>query len=272
MEAIAAAAIHQDYKVLKMERPLKDAEKFGAVTLLGEKYSDPARFILINKGGWDDALNRYSLELCGGTHIDRLGELILVKILKDSSVSRGVRRIEGVAGLAAVDYLVETASRAEAAAARLSIVPEELPARIEQLLEREKKLRLEIDGLKKSKISGGKPAGEVDGGGDYKVVLFNAGDADAASLRGVADELKGGETNAAFFVCSVREGRLSFVVSATKDIKAADFSASETAKKIASFLGGNGGGRKDFAQGGGQAKEYSNDFKAKIIGIIRGKG
>ena len=130
IENMANAAIAKGYKVFKMERPLADAGKFGAVTLLGEKYADPARFVLINKGGWDSAGDHYSLELCGGTHIDELARLMVVKILKDSAVSRGVRRIEGVAGPAALDHLRNIVAIAEKAAARLSAGPEDLAGRV----------------------------------------------------------------------------------------------------------------------------------------------
>ena len=271
IENMANAAIAKGYKVFKMERPLADAGKFGAVTLLGEKYADPARFVLINKGGWDSAGDHYSLELCGGTHIDELARLMVVKILKDSAVSRGVRRIEGVAGPAALDHLRNIVAIAEKAAARLSAGPEDLAGRVESLLEHEHKLRAEIEGLKKNKISGSAAKAEADAGGAFSVVLLNAGDAEASALRGAADELKKGKTNSAVFVCSSRDGKLSFVLTGTPDLTAGNFNASAIAKNIAAYLQGSGGGRKDFAQGGGQAREYSKDFKSRIIDIIRGK-
>ena len=268
IETIANAAITENYRVFKMERPLKDAEKFGATTLLGEKYADPARFVLINKGGFDHANERYSLELCGGTHIDSLGELMLVKVLKDSSVSRGVRRIEGVAGLAAVDHLRAAAETAETAAKKLSVPVEELPARLGQLLETLKELKA---GKAKAAPAAAPKEGKklLDGGIDGSgstLLFYDAGELDMKALRGYSDEVKKGLKSALLFVCSRSEGRFSFIVTHTGDVKA---DASAIAKGVAAAVNGSGGGRKDFAQGGGEPPADMAAFERQLAELAK---
>ncbi len=262
IESIANAAVRENYRVFKMERPLSDAEKFGATTLLGEKYKDPARFILINRGGWDEAGERCSLELCGGTHVDALGELMLIRVLKDSSVSRGVRRIEGVAGPAAVDHLRDNSDIAEIAAKKLSVTVEDLPARLDQLL-------ANIKELKAGRI---KPAQDsslktdlrllAEGINGANVMVCDAGAMEVKSLRGLSDGIKKDLKSSLLFVYSRVEGKFSFIVTHTGDLKA---DASAIAKGVAVMLNGSGGGRKDFAQGGGEIPADMIAFEKQLV-------
>ena len=268
VERIANEAVSRNFKVFKMERPLKDAEKFGATTLLGEKYQDPARFVLINKEGWESAKDRYSLELCGGTHIDALAELVVVKILKDSSVSRGVRRIEGVAGPAAVAHLTRLAGFAEAAASKLSIPPQDLPARVDQLLENIKELK-----AGKAKAAPAVSAKEgrkllaegIDGSGS-SFMVYDAGGLGMKDLRGLSDEIKKGLKSTLLFIYSRAEGKFSFIITHTGDDKA---DASAIAKSVSALLNGSGGGRKDFAQGGGDIPADLPAFEQNLVELAK---
>ncbi len=266
VEHLSNSAIAQDFGVHKAERPLADAQKFGATTLLGEKYSDPARFVLINRGGFDMARERYSLELCGGTHIDRTGELLVIKILKDSSVSRGVRRIEGVAGPAAVDYLSKVASYAEAAASKLSIPPQDLPGRVDQLLENIKELK---SGKAKAPAASAGSGESVDLAGGVKLVSTEAPGAAIPALRGLSDQLKAKHKSSVLFLYSSAEGKLSFVASATPDMKGSRFDASAFIREVSGLIGGKGGGRPDFAQGGGPAPADMADFRRKVAELAK---
>jgi len=268
IEDIANAAVREDYLVSKALRPLADAQAFGATTLLGEKYADPARFILINRGGFETARDRYSLELCGGTHIDRTGELLVIKILKDSSVSRGVRRIEGVAGPAAVAYLSGLARVTETLAARLSVPPQEVAERVEQLLENLKELKsgkakaapaaAPKDG--KKLLSGG-----IDGSGS-SLVAYDAGALDMKDLRGFSDAVKKDLKSTLLFIYSRSAGKFSFIVTHTGDVNA---DASAIAKGVAAAVNGSGGGRKDFAQGGGEVPADMRAFEAQLVELAR---
>ena len=267
VEEIANAAVNADYLVSKELRPLADAQKFGATTLLGEKYADPARFILINRGGFQTAKDRYSLELCGGTHIDRTGELLTVKILKDSSVSRGVRRIEGVAGPAAVAYLSDLAKVTETLAVRLSVPAQEVPARVEQLLENIKELRSgKAKAAQAAPREGRKLLTEgIDGSGS-SFMVYDAGEAEMKALRGLSDEIKKGLKSTLLFVYSRGGGKFSFVVTHTGDVKA---DASAIAKGVAGVINGSGGGRKDFAQGGGEVPSDMQGFERQLVELAK---
>lgn len=267
IEKIANEAVRSDYKVFKMERPLKDAEKFGAVTLLGEKYQDPARFVLINAGGWDSAGERYSLELCGGTHIDRTGELMLIKILKDSSVSRGVRRIEGVAGPAALAHLAELARITETLAARLSVPPQDLPARVDKLLENIKELK---SGGTRAAPAAAKEGRRlltegIDGSGS-SFMVYDAGGVGMKALREQADQVKKDLKSTLLFIYSRTDDKFSFIITHTGDVRA---DASAIAKCVAGMINGSGGGRKDFAQGGGEVPADMVNFEKQLVEIAK---
>ncbi|PIU20771.1 MAG: alanine--tRNA ligase [Elusimicrobia bacterium CG08_land_8_20_14_0_20_59_10] len=257
VEEIANSAVRENLRVHKAERPLADAREFGATTLLGEKYKDPARFVLINRGGFGAAKDRYSLELCGGTHIDCTGELITLKILKESSVSRGVRRIEGVAGPAAVKYLSGLAHIAEKVSGRLSVPPQELEARVGQLLDTVKELR---SGRNKAAPVSGEEVSELAGG--IKLVLLQADGAAMNELRNMSDGLKKKYTRAVLFLFSVSGEKLSFVASSA--VEGGAFSASALVKDVAGATGGGGGGRPDFAQGGCPVPADLSGFRGKV--------
>ena len=269
VEEISNAAVRADYLVLKAERPLADAQKFGATTLLGEKYVDPARFVLINKGGWDQAKERYSLELCGGTHIDRTGELMMIKILKDSSVSRGVRRIEGVAGPAALAYLSELAKITETLSARLSAPPQALPARVDQLLENIKELKSGHTKAARASASGKEGrkllTEGIDGSGS-SFLVYDAGNLEMKALRGLSDQVKKDLKSTLLFIYSRAEDKFSFIVTHTGDVKA---DASAIAKSVAGVVNGSGGGRKDFAQGGGEIPADMTEFERHLLEIAK---
>ncbi|HAT71274.1 MAG TPA: alanine--tRNA ligase [Elusimicrobia bacterium] len=268
VEEIANAAVREDYRVSKAERPLADAGKFGATTLLGEKYRDPARFVLINRGGFEAARDRYSLELCGGTHIDHTGELLVIKILKDSSVSRGVRRIEGVAGPAAVSYLSGLARVAEALSARLSVPPAELPARVDQLLQNIKELKAGKGKVPQAAAAAGSRkllAEGIDGSGS-SFMVYDAGTMEMKELRGISDEVKKDLKSTLLFIYSRAEGKFSFIITHTGDVKA---DASAIAKSVADVINGSGGGRKDFAQGGGEIPADLPAFERGLVEIAK---
>jgi len=262
VELVANAAVLSGMSVRMEERPLKDAEALGALTLLGEKYADPARFVLINENGFICAGDRYSLELCGGTHVESTAELVTVRILKDSSLSAGVRRIEGVAGPAAIKYLRQIAAATETLAEKLLVGIEDVPARVEQLLQREKSLRQEIGDLKQKLLSGGGAASaEIADVNGLKLLISLNENADVGMLRGLSDKLRASNPGGAVIAAARREDKISFVVSVAEGAQA---DACAIAHALAARIGGKGGGRKDFAQGGGDAAHWP-DFKRSAV-------
>lgn len=257
----ANSIIAQNLKVETQVRPLADAKALGATILLGETYADPARFVLIAKDGFNDPLNRASLELCGGTHIKNTVEIMTIRILKESAVSAGVRRIEAVAGLSAVDSLKESANTALMASKILNTTVPELVKKAESLVETEKELRKDIAELKRKLLSGGDKASQEeltlkDGG---KLVAFNAENTEIKELRNLSDNLADKNPNKVILVATDKDGKKSFVVKSFKG----GAKANEIAAKIAALLNGRGGGREDFAQGGGDAKPWT-EFTAAL--------
>ncbi len=257
--------IAQNLKVETQVRPLADAKALGATILLGETYADPARFVLIAKEGFKDPLNRASLELCGGTHIKNTAEIMTIRILKESAVSAGVRRIEAVAGLSAIDSLKESANTALMTSKILNTTVPELVKKAESLVETEKELRKEIAELKRKLLSGGDKASQEEltlkNGG--KLVAFNAENTEIKELRNLSDNLADKNPSKVILVATDKDGKKSFVVKSFKG----GAKANEVAAKIATLLNGRGGGREDFAQGGGDAKPWA-EFTAALKEVL----
>ncbi len=240
--------------------------------LLGEKYKDPARLVLINKDGFDNAKNHYSLELCGGTHVSgELAVLAGIKIIKDSSVSKGIRRIEGVAGPGAMEYFSGIFAITENISLKLSSGIEDIESRIDKLLENEKKLKTEIENIKRKSLNAqsSEICPPVDLNGKIKFIFFDAQDAQMKTLRLMSDDLKQKNPSSVLFVFSRKEGKLSFIVSLSEGMNGCSFSASDMAKEAGSLINGRGGGRKDFAQGGGDAPKDIEEFKKQLIKIAK---
>lgn len=269
VERIANEAIKENYKVSIAEKSLKEAKELGAVMLLGEKYKDPARLVLINNKGFDNAKEHYSLELCGGTHLRELSSIGGIKIIKESSVSKGIRRIEGVAGPCAIEYLAGVWDIAESIALKLSSGIEDIAGRIDKLIENEKKLKGEIENIKRKsfKAQSGDALSIVDLNGKFKFIFFDAQDAEMKTLRLMVDDLKQKNSSGIIFVFSKIGGKLSFIVSCSDDLKESSFDASAMAKDAGLLIGGRGGGRKDFAQGGGIVPKDIEEFKKQLIEI-----
>ena len=151
---IANKAAQDALPVTCQTRPLADAEKLGAVTLLGEKYADPARFVLMG-GSFEKPEDKYSLELCAGTHVKNTADVITVLVLKEGSVSAGVRRIEGVAGYAALDYLQEVNRQADALAARLVVPSKDVFTRVNAIVDELKEVKKHYEDFRQKTLAAG---------------------------------------------------------------------------------------------------------------------
>ncbi|WP_284947943.1 alanine--tRNA ligase [Acidisoma cladoniae] len=221
----------------------------GAMALFGEKYGDEVRVVAMGDG--DDARRAYSIELCGGTHVARTGDIGLIRLIGESGVSAGVRRLEAVAGAAAFDSLRETEKTLEAAAAVLKVPASELPARISALLEDRKRLERQLSEAQKKLATGGGAAAIEDIGG-VKLSARNLGDVPPRDLKSLADAIgKQMEGGGVVALVSTAEGKVSIVVGVSPDLTAR-FSAVDLARAASAAAGGKGGGgRPDLAQSGG---------------------
>jgi alanyl-tRNA synthetase len=222
----------------------------GAMALFGEKYGDEVR--VLSMGRTEEA--DYSVELCGGTHVRALGDIQLLKIISESAVSSGVRRIEALTGEAARMWLGGREAKLREAAATLKSSPDEVPARIAALVEERKRLERELADAKKALAMGGGAKSEaaapeqVNGHNFIGQVVEGF---DPKGLRAALDGMKKRLGSGVGALVAVNDGRASVAVGVTDDL-AAQVSAVELVKVAVAALGGQGGGgRPDMAQGGG---------------------
>ena len=247
------AVIRQNGLVETRIMPYDDAVKSGAIALFGEKYDDDVRVLTMGEA-LDGSGAPYSVELCGGTHVKRLGDIALFKIVSESAVSAGVRRIEVVTGEAARQHLNDQAAMARRAADTLKTTPDDLPSRIEALVLERKKLERELAEAKKALALGGGAGASDDPVRDIAGVKFSGKVVDGVApkdLRGLVDEAKKklGEGVAAYI--GVNDGKVALAVGVTADL-AKRISAVDLVKAGAAAVGGKGGGgRPDMAQAGG---------------------
>ncbi|MES2442441.1 MAG: alanine--tRNA ligase [Pseudomonadota bacterium] len=227
-----------------------DAVAAGALALFGEKYGDEVRVLSMGRG----VEQNYSVELCGGTHVNALGDIALFKIVSESAVSSGVRRIEALTGEAARLWLSARDERLREAASVLKAAPEEVPARVAALVDERRRLERELADAKKALAMGGGGAAAPAGPEQVAGIAFIGqviDGLDPKALRGAVDEAKARVGSGVAALVAVNEGRASVAVGVTDDL-VASISAVELVKKAVEALGGQGGGgRPDMAQGGG---------------------
>ena len=244
----------------------ESAVKAGAMALFGEKYGDEVRVVAMGSPG-DNDIN-FSVELCGGTHVRRTGDIGLFKIVGESAVAAGVRRIEAVTGAAAEAYVVDEERMLKEAANALRVPPAELPARIAGLVEDRRKLEREIADLRKKLVMGG--GGGAAAASSAKTVAGVAYDGrvldgvPAKDLKGMADEIKKQLGSGVVALVTVADGKASLVVAVSDDLTA-KVSAVELVKAGAAAVGGKGGGgRPDMAQAGGPDGDKAAEALAAI--------
>ena len=260
--SIANKAAQDALPVTCQTRPLADAEKLGAVALLGETYADPARFVLMG-GSFEDTTQKYSLELCAGTHVKNTADVIKILVLKEGSVSAGVRRIEGVAGYAALDYLQHIQTQAAALAARLDVPAKDVFTRVNAIIDELKEIKKRYEDFRqKTLAAGGVNEMSFALKNGTTVILRKANEAQPKELRNIADTLAQKQKQALVIVTCDHEGKRSFVVKMAGKLPHTD--AVTVAKQLAEGINGRAGGRADFAQGGGEAKEPMENLLAAL--------
>ncbi|MEE2740865.1 MAG: alanine--tRNA ligase [Pseudomonadota bacterium] len=250
IEADVNAQVRHNEEVTTRLMTPDDAVAAGAMALFGEKYGDEVRVLSMGRG--DDA--HYSVELCGGTHVRATGDIALFKIVSESAVSSGVRRIEALTGEAARLWLVEREDKLRQTAAALKTTPEDVPARIAALVEQSRKLERELAEAKKALALGGGSAAQAAGPEKVGSIDFMGQvieGLDPKELRGIVDQNKATLGSGVSAVLAVVDGRASIAVGVTDDLKG-QISAVDLVRAGVEALGGKGGGgRPDMAQGGG---------------------
>ncbi len=243
-----------------------EAIKAGAMALFGEKYGDEVR--VVSMGGEDigkGAGKNYSTELCGGTHVSRMGDIGMLKIIGEGGLAAGVRRIEAVVGEAALDYMNGRESLLSNAAGALKVAPAELEKRINGLLEERKKLERELKETRKKLATGGASGGnDQEEIGGVNVVAKVLEDVPPKDLKPMADDIKAQVKSGVAVLIAVNEGKASIVVGVTADV-AEKLSAVDLVRVGSAALGGKGGGgRSDMAQAGGPDGSKADEAIAAI--------
>jgi alanyl-tRNA synthetase len=226
---------------------MDDARKSGAIALFGEKYGDQVRVLRIGSD---------SIELCGGTHVPRAGDIGLFKIVMESGIASGIRRIEAVTGRAAVQRFIDSEAKIDIAAQRLKATRDDLLPRIEQLQSSNRALEKQLEALKSRLASqtGGDLASQAREVKGLKVLAANLDGASVKTLRETVDQLKNKLGAAAIVLASSDDGKVSIIAGVTK-AESQRIRAGDLANHVAEQCGGRGGGRPDMAQAGGNQPE-----------------
>ncbi len=263
IEDLVNARIRDDLPVETRIMEPEAAIAQGAMALFGEKYGEKVRVL---------SMGDFSVELCGGTHVSRTGEIGLFKILSETGIASGVRRIEATTGQHALDYVRNQERCLGEIAGLLKTDREKTVERVQQLLERNRTLEKEIERLKGKLASsqGDELASQAIDVGGIKVLAARLEGVDPKALRETVDQLKNKLGSAIIVLGTAREGKVSLVAGVTKDLTNR-FKAGEIVNLVAQQVGGKGGGRPDMAQAGGNEPEKLPEALQNAIEEIRKK-
>ncbi|KQZ18925.1 alanine--tRNA ligase [Caulobacter sp. Root1472] len=272
IEAEVNAVIRQNVPAQTKEMAPQEAIEAGAVALFGEKYGDSVRVLTLGES-LTEAGKAYSVELCGGTHVARTGDIALFKIVSEQGVAAGVRRIEALTGEAARRFLLDQAGVAKALADQFKTPVAEVLARVDALVAERKALEKQLAEAKKQLALGGGSGGAASGPEDVNGTALIARVLDGVGgkeLRGVAEEFKKQLTSGVVALVGTTDGKAAVTVAVTADL-VGRFSAADLAKAAVIAMGGQGaGGKPDFAQGGApdasKAQDGLDAIKAALAG------
>lgn len=239
------------------------------MALFGEKYGEEVRVVAMGQGDTPSDGNRaaYSIELCGGTHVRRTGDIGLFRIMAEAAVSAGVRRIEAVCGEAALAVVAEADRRIAELAALLKAQPAELADRVTQLMADRRKLETQVVELQKKLVTGGS-ASDIEEIGGIKLAARNLGDVPAKDLKGLAEAILKQLEEGVVALVSTAEGKASIVVGVSPSLTGRH-SAVDLVRLASAAVGGKGGGgRPDMAQAGGPEAEQAEAALAAVRGAL----
>jgi len=263
VEATVNAEIRGNAPAETRVMALDDAVASGAMSLFGEKYESAVRVLTIGD---------FSMELCGGTHVERAGDIGLFKITSESGVAAGVRRVEAVTGQAAYEWVVRTDQVLRDIAGLLRGSREDVDEKVRELIDRSRRLEKEVQQLKSKLASGqgGDLSSQAKDVGGVKVVAAKIDGADARSLRDAMDQLKSKLGSSVIVLATVQEGRVVLVAGVSQDLLTR-MKAGDIAGEVAEKVGGRGGGRADFAQAGGSQPENLVAALAGVESLVRNR-
>lgn len=253
--------IRANTEIITRIMPIDDARAMGAAALFGEKYDDEVRVLFMGREKEAEG-KPFSIELCGGTHARRTGDIGLFKIISESALAAGIRRIEALTGEGALRYFEQQDHLLRAVSQALKVPASEVGQRVESLLKEKKKLEQDVSNLRRELATGGSGGSSNDGIKDIGGIKFISRvlpDFPAKDLKPMADDLKNKVGSGVVVLIATSEGKASIVVGVTKDLTD-KFSAVDLVKAGAEAMGGKGGGgRPDMAQAGGPNGSAAND-------------
>jgi len=261
VEDMTNKAILDSLTVDVQEMPIDEAKKLGAMALFGEKYGNTVRVVKVGD---------YSVEFCGGTHIKNTSQAGLVKVLGENSVAAGVRRLEALTGEAAIMYYTEKENLLNEVSQALKASPQDSLKKVESLRQEIKSLDKEIEKLRNKLVSGETDdiltkAADVKG---VKVFSARFDTLDMEGLRNTGDMLKNKIESGVVVLGSSYGDKVSFIVTATKDVMERGIHSGNIIKEVAKIAGGGGGGRPDMAQAGGKDPLKINEALKAAISVI----
>ena len=264
LEEVINNAILEGYPVETREMPIEEAKKMGAMALFSEKYGDTVR--VVNMGG-------YSVELCGGTHLDNAAKVGSVHILSEGSIAAGVRRIEAVTGKRNVEGLLEMQRQFFEAAAILKVKPQELAEKLQSQSDEMRGMRKLIEQFKSKEALGEARSflAAAKDVGPLKVMTANLGAIEIPELRKMGDFLRDKEPHAVAVLTAVNGEKISFLAVCGKEAVKAGVKAGDVIKNVTKICGGSGGGKPDSAMGGGKDKLKIDDALASVDDFVSAK-
>ena len=265
VSAMVNEAVLEGYDIHTDVLPIEEAKKKGAIALFGEKYGDSVRVVDMGEG--------YSVEFCGGTHLDNTAKVGVFHISSEFSVASGVRRIEATTGQASLDVMNRNQEMLFQAAAALKAKPGELREKAEQTMAEVKSLHQMVDKFK-AKESAGEADRFLFGArqvGELKVLTATIADANANKLRQMGDMLRDKAPNVVAVLATVNGEKITFLAVCGKEAVAKGIKAGEIIKNVTAICGGKGGGKPDSAMGGGTDILKLDDALASIDDFVAGK-
>ena len=264
VDALVQNAVLEGYEIITREMAIDDAKQMGATALFSEKYGDTVR--VVNMSG-------YSIELCGGTHLNNTAKVGPFFILSEGSVASGVRRIEAITGKLCLDEMQKSREKLYNAAAMLKAKPAELGAKIQGQIDEIKDLKRAIESFKAKEN-----AGQIDrflfGARNVcglKVITAAINDADAGKLRQMGDLIRDKESAAVAVLSCVNGDKITFLAVCGKDAVAKGIKAGDLVKLVCTACGGSGGGKPDSAMGGGKDASQVDNALAMVDDFVQTK-
>jgi alanyl-tRNA synthetase len=262
-EAIVNEKIDEFLPISTAEMPIDEAKKLGAMAIFGEKYGDIVRVV---------SMGDYSVEFCGGTHLDNTGKVGAFKIISESGIASGVRRIEAITGTNIGKYLAGKESILKDTADVLKSTETDLVQKAAQVVKENKDLEKTIKSLKADEISGSiddilASAEDING---VSLITMKFDDADVEQLRNISDEIKAKKDSVISVLASASGGKVAIIVSVSEDLIGAGYHAGKLIKEIAAAAGGGGGGKANMAQAGAKDASKLDDAFAKARELVAG--